>query len=447
MCRVPSLYQQVSDLQAQYLECISLFRQASHELSEFRRHGPSNQLAELSMPEEGEPYFQPRKTQSAASQPGVPLSEELKTVTRHSVAEAVAGEGGLRPVTPEGHNESSSSLVPPGDENTLVTPTQPAVNVSPGSKPLSQMSPSLNTARQQRHSRNSARRSRTPKQEDPSSALKAANILRQYSKDHGASPVPRVVLRTPLLKSINRQTNNVGLASVLDTNPSDTPATRSPLAKTPRSATSASRSGVENVTPTSTVTPSAVKASKALQSGESTPLQQSPSLSRPSSSTKDSPSPSRRASRPTFGRGSVRMVKPMEGSMTLLKWHLLAMQQPTDTLAVQQHLPGVHIKRSQTDAETGTASPKGPGSPGGGASPAVVRRDSDTTIPASPAAAAGKLQQQTAESAATAAAAAATASNPSASKPVMAGSRRIVTRNHGNTGMGLAGLGSLLGKP
>eukprot|EP00117_Sycon_ciliatum_P004044 scpid38316/ scgid8572/ Trafficking kinesin-binding protein 2; Amyotrophic lateral sclerosis 2 chromosomal region candidate gene 3 protein len=484
------LASQVSDLQSQYIECVSLFREASKELSMYRRHGSYGRLHELACPEEGEPpppsaQQQSRRvreddsggaaahTSGESTPPAVSLSQEIKTATRHAVADHTKSDtvtsstsesssatmlqqesGGVVAedsrvqdhVTPTG-TASASKDVPErsssaecgvsklvaGGASSQQCLQQQVVDSTQNVKPArDQLRTSSSQQQQQQYRQHhqprtpQQRHSRTPRHGDASTALKAASLLKEHAErvsSHSSSlssssagtagvasetqpplpPVtpapPRLVLRTPLLLKTAKRQNGGGAVGLSAALPGADKPQRQIVTATP----------ANTPTPSSPALPSSAERARAHAPSPSRPPQQQPSqaqsrVSPTSGRTKPagpaaaasvqasstSPSTVRRRAGPMmpprasgFGRAAVQMVKPMEGSMTLLKWHLLAMQQQqqtSDSLTGGQSMPGIHIKTTTNtqqqqqsgsggDDSGGTNSPRSSTSPGGGGSP------------------------------------------------------------------------------
>ena len=286
---------QVVGLQGQYQECLTLFRQSQEELALYRRHAiiPSH-ISGFRTPEEGEPRWSP-------------------ATTRHQMSVGAELEAALRSERP-----LSTASVESGDDIGL---SRLDLRSSPEDSPVN--SPQLRRAAQRRNFLSDSSHSSSP------------------HKPSAVSSPPRPGTFSPTLQS--------GAFS---------PPLHSGAFSPPQSTSSTNevRHAMETVR----------MISSPKVGGRETPTgsrRSSLSLSRQNSSTSGGLNDllSKRADQAQVVRQAytvpqkphkVRIVKPMEGSLTLLKWKLLAMEQQSGAQALQEALkmPGVYVKK---DAEEG----------------------------------------------------------------------------------------------
>ena len=322
-----TLSSQVSELQEQYVECLTLFRQAQAELAVYRRHGslPPGVTTPATPTQVAEPRLQS-------------IGSELSQAMRMDQERACSPELST-PATP------SNSLRQQSSDSSISSATTPT-----GSR---QMTPEPAPAESRRISM----------------TLPVGHSLKDPLSDvTPSSPAAASSLASLSNSSIVSSSSASGLSS----SPFDV------LAEGPGSLSSASTPVLHSRTQHANQIMSAVR------SLDSKPVQRSPggvyhrgNATVPRNFSMSSPSPAgsrrqsvsenespptvsstmsldRRASRVYTAPEKLRIVKPMEGSLTLLKWKLLALQQQTGADALHQALalPGIHVKGDESSGST-----------------------------------------------------------------------------------------------
>lgn len=372
------LSSQVLELQEQYVECLSLFRQAQSELAMYRKHA--------SLPPGTMTPTTPNLP-ATSHQPSIgselSLAMRMQQQQQQSSSPVLAGR-----VTPP-HNGALDFSAGDLASSTPATPTNPR---SPSSTPIdvetrfvsSPLKSPVNTRSQAQVSGSSFT---APVTATPSSSA----VMPTNTTPTSASRPASLVTSAPFTGSIpSTPSQGPGLFS----------AGASPALPSRTQHANQIMSAVRSLDlkqthrPTGGVyhrnRPSSISNHPASQSPLSSRRQSLANISAESSISSTSVSSERRDSdvRVFSAPEKLRIVKPMEGSLTLLKWKLLALQQQTGADALQQALamPGIHVKNEGSERGSSVAGNSGRSTPSSGNSTinASMLASSGDTMPNQP---------------------------------------------------------------
>ncbi|XP_065180894.1 uncharacterized protein LOC135811588 [Sycon ciliatum] len=363
--RQSTLSGQVVELQEQYVECLTLFRDAQSELALYRKHG--NLPGHLATPTQAaiprqqsigsELNAAMRNQANEAPGSATPAFTPLVT-TSLKVPSVSLSAAPLTPTTPTSLNSNSRSqgrITPQRLDSSRGAPT--SGHVLPTAADLSTQEVLETAPSSAPHTPTGYRQvsvqdvtplavvPATPSFASPSAATSS------YSSFTGGPLTPQGNGASPLLSSRSQHANQI-MSAVRSLDSKQT-LSRTAGVYQRNQATGTGGLGAALSTPTSHESPGTGHASAARTA--STSSRQSLADQSPADTSTSSLAGAKKMNdgherRMYTGPEKLRIVKPMEGSLTLLKWKLLALQQNTGADVLQKALsvPGIHQKGDES---------------------------------------------------------------------------------------------------